>query len=236
MRKSQLFIFIKKWIEIKSGYFVEKCGCFDQKWTRGSPNYGHFWPLLHLLGRKLNCHNIFSNNIGQMFRRNRIGGSKLYLQRCICFLIIDISRQNRTFLEKKSRLDISYNLKCHVWWHHVTHIGNGIITWGSRGWNSIRFMLVLIILNFGNYGISRFRNLGFSRNFRKFLTLIENIGNWHRKFYWLFFRKFREFSFFDILIILLNSRLFLFDRFVWIFMNFHESKRLGMNQDSQNRE
>ena len=52
--------------------------------------------------------------------------------------------------------------------------------------------------------------------FRKILTLIENIGNWQRKFYWLFFRKFREFLFFDILIILLNSRLFLFDRFVWI--------------------
>ena len=62
-----------------------------------------------------------------------------------------------------------------MWWHHVTHIGNGIITWGSRGWNSIRFMLVLIILSFGNYGISRFRNPGFSRNFYE-------IFDTHRKY------------------------------------------------------
>lgn len=202
---------------------------FDQKWTRGSPNYGHFWPLLHLLGRKLNCHNIFSNIIGQMFRRNRIGGSKLYLQRCICFLIIDISRQNRTFLEK-SRLDIWYYLKCHVWWHHVTHIGNGIITWGSRGWNSIRFMLVLIILSFGNYGISRFRKPGFSRNFfeifdthRKYRKLASKIlliifPKISRIFIFWHFDNFVKFTIVPVWSLCLN-----FYEFSWIKTAWHES-------------
>ena len=109
-----------------------------------------FWPFLYLLGRKLNCHNIFSNNIGQMFRWNCIGGSNSLLQRYICVLIIDRSWQKPGIFEKMGNLGLSYDLiYLIVTWGDVI-IGKGIITLGSRGWNSIRFMLVLIILSFEN--------------------------------------------------------------------------------------
>ena len=82
--------------------------------------------------------------------------------------------------------------------------------------------------NFPFFGIRDFLD------FLKILTLKN--GNYHQKWELLLiiFPKIPRFYFFDILITMFNSRLFMFDRFVWIFMNFHESKnRLGINQDSQ---
>ena len=74
----------------------------DQNIHEGALIMTWFWPFLYLLGRKLNCHNIFSNNIGdnvgQMFRWHCLV-SRIHIFKDTYVLIIGESRQKPDIFE-----------------------------------------------------------------------------------------------------------------------------------------